>query len=96
MIREVKIEKRTQFVFNTKNQYGFKININHPLMSEKFADFQKANNIGRHDMTDEKRLEFEEIMLNSGYFQKCLKQELKQYGSGYRQAMTAAGIEIKE
>lgn len=83
-------------MFNVNNPYGFRININHPLMYKKFMDFKRANNIGRHDMTDEKRMKFEDAMLNSGYFQKCLKKELKQYGSGYIQAMAAAGIEFKE
>lgn len=76
-------EKHVELVFSLNNQYGNRLNINHPAIHEKFEDFKKARKIGRYDMTDKLRLEFEEIMLKSNYFKKLLKEEKEKLGPAY-------------
>lgn len=71
-------------ILNRNNPYGFKVNINHPLVLRKWQDFKKSHNIGKYGMTDELRLEFENIFLNSNYFKQCIAQEKQRYGEAYK------------
>ncbi|MDE6123741.1 MAG: hypothetical protein K2G22_00735 [Eubacterium sp.] len=75
--------KNKRFILNRNNPYGFKININHPLVHPKFEAFKHSRHIGKHTMRDELRLEFEELFIRSNYFIKCLEQERAIYGAGY-------------
>lgn len=77
------LNNRVQFLYALNNKYGFKLNINHPAIHEKFEDFKKARKIGRYDMTDKLRLEFEEIILKSNFFKKLLKEEKEKLGPAY-------------
>lgn len=78
-----KLKNRVQLLFALNNPYGFKLNINHPAIHEKFEDFKKSRKIGRYDMTDNLRHEFEDIMINSDYFKKLLKAEKEKFGLAY-------------
>lgn len=78
-----KLKNRVQLLYSLDNKYGFRLNINHPCIRPKYEDFKKSRNIGRHGMTDNLRLEFEEIMLNSNYFKKLEKAEEKKFGAAY-------------
>lgn len=68
-------------IFN--NKYGFKININHPLVAPKWEAFKKKKKLSRWDMTDALRREFEETFMKSRYYQKCIEQERQKYGPAY-------------
>lgn len=72
------------FILNRSNPYGFKVNINHPLVSKKWEAFRKSKNIGKYGMTDELRLEFEAIFLASNYFKRCIEQEKQLHGEAYK------------
>ncbi len=72
-----------RFILNRNNPYGFKININHPLVIPKFEAFKRSRHIGKHTMRDELRFEFEKLFIRSNYFIKCLEQERAIYGAGY-------------
>lgn len=75
--------ERRKYILNRSNPYGFRININHPLVSPKFEAFKRNRHISKHTMRDELRLEFEELFIGSNYFIKCLEQERRIYGAGY-------------
>lgn len=78
-----KLKNRVQLLYSLDNKYGFRLNINHPAIREKFEDFKKSKNIGRYGMRDELRYEFEEKMLESNYFKKLLKEEEEKFGPAY-------------
>ena len=66
------------------NPYGFKLNISHPKIAEKWEDFKRAKGIGKHTcFMDEYRKEFEEQMLGSKYFKRLEAAEAKKYGASY-------------
>ncbi len=76
-------KQKSQMLHTFNNPYGFRININHPMVLPKYETFKKKNNIGRYDMTDELRDKFEKQFMNSKYYQKLIEAEQKKYGSAY-------------
>lgn len=82
-LKEYSEKEKTQMVHTFNNPYGFKININHPMVSPKYEAFKKKNNIGRYDMTDELRVKFEKQFMNSKYYQRLIEAEQKKYGPAY-------------
>lgn len=79
----MKSQKKKIYIINPTNPYGFKVNINHPLVAKQYEAFKEFRHIGRHDMTDKLRLEFENQLINSRYFKKCLAMERQLYGVGF-------------
>lgn len=71
------------YILNPSNKYGFKVNINHPSAAKQFEAFKEFRHIGRYNMTDELRLEFENQLINSRYFKKCLAMERQIYGTSF-------------
>ena len=63
------------------NAYGFKLNINHPLIRPKWDAFKSTKGLGQYGMTDDLRREFEEAVLASKYMQKCMEQEQRKIGA---------------
>lgn len=81
-VRNLERERQTQLILAPHNAYGFKLNINHPLIRPKWDAFKSANGLGQYGMTDDLRREFEETVLASKYMQKCLEQEQQRIGAG--------------
>lgn len=79
--KELEEKKERQLIRLVNNPYNYKINICHPLVTPKFEAFKRSRNIGRYDMTDALRREFEEIFMNSRYYQKCIEQEREKFGA---------------
>lgn len=79
----MKNQKKSVYIINPVNPYGFKVNINHPLAAKQYKAFKEFRHIDRHKMTDELRLEFERQLINSRYFKKCLAMERQLYGPGF-------------
>lgn len=76
-------KQKSQMLHNFNNPYGFKLNINHPMVLPKYEAFKKKNNIGRYDMTDDLRIKFEKQFMRSKYYQKLIEEERKKYGPAY-------------
>ena len=70
-------------IHTLNNPYGFRININHPLVLPKWGAFKKSRGLGRYSMTDELRIEFEKIFISSNYYKKIAKEEEKRLGVFY-------------
>lgn len=80
-VRNLEQERKTQLILAPHNAYGFKLNINHPLIRPKWDAFKSAKGLGQYGMTDDLRREFEETVLSSKYMQKCLEQERQRIGT---------------
>ena len=80
-VRNLERERQTQLILAPHNAYGFKLNINHPLIRPKWDAFKSAKGLGQYGMTDDLRREFEETVLSSKYMQKCLEQEQQRIGA---------------
>lgn len=53
-------------IFNIGNPYGYKININHPRVRDKYNRFKKWKDIPENEpMSDEIRFEFEKYLLSN-------------------------------
>ena len=65
-VRNLEQERQTQLILAPHNAYGFKLNINHPLIRPKWDDLRR---------------EFEEAVLASKYMQKCMEQEQRKIGA---------------
>ncbi|MDD6659118.1 MAG: hypothetical protein PUE60_03505 [Eubacteriales bacterium] len=76
-------KQKSQMLHTFNNPYGFRLNINHPMVLPKYEAFKKKNNIGRYDMTDELRDKFEKQFMASKYYQKLIEAEQKKYGPAY-------------
>lgn len=82
-------EEQERITVHTRpNPYGYQININHPLIKNKWNNFRrewKAGNIPTDKPWDdtERRLEFERQFMASNYYQKCIEQEKEKFGSAY-------------
>ncbi len=87
-------ECKVQLIYNINNPYGFKVNINHPLIKPKWESFKKS--IGRHCMTDDLRREFETVMLNSEYFKKLALREAQHFGAAYEYVMMHGSLPDKQ
>lgn len=74
-VRNLEQERQTQLILAPHNAYGFKLNINHPLIRPKWDAFKSTKGLGQYGMTDDLRREFEEAVLASKYMQKCMEQE---------------------
>lgn len=70
-VRNLERERQTQLILAPHNAYGFKLNINHPLIRPKWDAFKSANGLGQGGMTDDLRREFEETVLASKYMQNA-------------------------
>lgn len=98
-VRNLEQERQTQLILAPHNAYGFKLNINHPLIRPKWDAFKSTKGLGQYGMTDDLRREFEEAVLSSKYMQKCLEQEQQHIGAvehqfirmAYAHAEQAAG-----
>ena len=64
-VRNLEQERQTQLILAPHNAYGFKLNINHPLIRPKWEAFMSAKGLGQYGMTDDLRREFEETVLAS-------------------------------
>lgn len=78
-----KKDKQDVMIHTFRNPYGFRLNINHPMILPKYEAFKKKNNIGKYDMTDELRDEFEKHFMKSRYYQKLVAAEKQKYGEAY-------------
>ncbi len=76
-------EKHVELVFSLNNPYGYRLNINHPEIRKKYEEYQKWQNLTRHTLREEHRIEFEEIMLKSNFLKKLLKEEEEKFGPAY-------------
>lgn len=76
-------KQKSQMLHTFNNPYGFRLNINHPMVTKKWEAFKKKNNIGKYDMTDELREKFENQFLKSKYYQKLVAAEKQRYGEAY-------------
>lgn len=76
-------KQKSQMLHTFNNPYGFRLNINHPMVTKKWEAFKKKNNIGKYDMTDELREKFENQFMESKYYQKLVKAEKQKYGEAY-------------
>ena len=65
-------KQKSQMLHTFNNPYGFRLNINHPMVTKKWEAFKKKNNIGKYDMTDELREKFENQFMESKYYQKLV------------------------
>ena len=87
-VRNLERERQTQLILAPHNAYGFKLNINHPLIRPKWDAFKSAKGLGQYGMTDDLRREFEETVLSSKYMQKQkLHINLTQIFPRYRNCM---------
>lgn len=78
-----KKDKQDVMIHTFRNPYGFRLNINHPMVTKKWEAFKKKNNIGKYDMTDELREKFENQFMKSKYYQKLVAAEKQKYGEAY-------------
>lgn len=78
-----KKDKQDVMIHTFRNPYGFRLNINHPMVTKKWEAFKKKNNIGKYDMTDELREKFENQLMESKYYQKLVAAEKQRYGEAY-------------
>lgn len=78
-----KKDKQDVMIHTFRNPYGFRLNINHPMILPKYEAFKKKNNIGKYDMTDELREKFENQFMESKYYQKLVAAEKQKYGEAY-------------
>lgn len=78
-----KKDKQDVMIHTFRNPYGFRLNINHPMVTKKYEAFKKKNNIGKYDMTDELREKFENQFMESKYYQKLVAAEKQRYGEAY-------------
>lgn len=76
-------KQKSQMLHTFNNPYGFRLNINHPMVMKKWEAFKKKNNIGKYDMTDELREKFENQFMESKYYQKLVAVEKQKYGTAY-------------
>lgn len=76
-------KQKSQMLHTFNNPYGFRLNINHPMVTKKWEAFKKKNNIGKYDMTDELREKFENQFMESKYYQKLVAVEKQKYGEAY-------------
>lgn len=76
-------KQKSQMLHTFNNPYGFRLNINHPMVTKKWEAFKKKNNIGKYDMTDELREKFENQFMESKYYQKLVAAEKQKYGEAY-------------
>ena len=76
-------KQKSQMLHTFNNPYGFRLNINHPMVTKKWEAFKKKNNIGKYDMTDELREKFENQFMKSKYYQKLVAAEKQKYGEAY-------------
>lgn len=76
-------KQKSQMLHTFNNPYGFRLNINHPMVTKKWEAFKKKNNIGKYDMTDELREKFENQFMESKYYQKLVAAEKQRYGEAY-------------
>ena len=76
-------KQKSQMLHTFNNPYGFRLNINHPMVTKKWEAFKKKNNIGKYDMTDELREKFENQFMESKYYQKLVSAEKQKYGTAY-------------
>lgn len=76
-------KQKSQMLHTFNNPYGFRLNINHPMVTKKWEAFKKKNNIGKYDMTDELREKFENQFMKSKYYQKLVAAEKQRYGEAY-------------
>ena len=74
-------KQKSQMLHTFNNPYGFRLNINHPMVTKKWEAFKKKNNIGKYDMTDELREKFENQFMESKYYQKLVAAEKQKYGT---------------
>ena len=56
-------------IFNTKNPYGYKINVNHPKISYLYDRYKRWKGIYTIP-SDEQRLEFEEFIISKLKFKE--------------------------
>lgn len=78
-----KKDKQDVMIHTFRNPYGFRLNINHPMILPKYEAYKKKNNIGKYDMTDELREKFENQFMESKYYQKLVAAEKQKYGEAY-------------
>lgn len=76
-------KQKSQMLHTFNNPYGFRLNINHPMILPKYEAYKKKNNIGKYDMTDELREKFENQFMESKYYQKLVAAEKQKYGTAY-------------
>lgn len=76
-------KQKSQMLHTFNNPYGFRLNINHPMVTKKWEAFKKKNNIDKYDMTDELREKFENQFMESKYYQKLVAAEKQRYGEAY-------------
>lgn len=76
-------KQKSQMLHTFNNPYGFRLNINHPMVTKKWEAFKKKNNIGKYDMTDELREKFENQFMESKYYQKLVAAEKQKCGTAY-------------
>lgn len=78
-----KKDKQDVMIHTFRNPYGFRLNINHPMILPKYEAFKKKNNIGKYDMTDELREKFENLFMESRFYKKLVAAEKQKYGTAY-------------
>ena len=76
-------KQKSQMLHTFNNPYGFRLNINQPMVTKKWEAFKKKNNIGKYDMTDELREGFENQFMESKYYQKLVAAEKQKFGTAY-------------
>lgn len=75
-----KKDKQDVMIHTFRNPYGFRLNINHPMVTKKWEAFKKKNNIGK---ANELREKFENQFMESKYYQKLVAAEKQKYGTAY-------------
>lgn len=53
-VRNLEQERQTQLILAPHNAYGFKLNINHPLIRPKWDAFKSTKGLGQYGMTDDR------------------------------------------
>lgn len=56
------LEKKNDDIILPPNKYGYRVNINHPLIRPHYERYK--HKIGEKILSDAQRLEFEQIILN--------------------------------
>lgn len=64
-------------ILNENNPYGFRYNVNHPMVRELYTRFKDWKEIGHYPLSDEERREFEGWLDKSKEIQREIANELQ-------------------
>lgn len=83
---------------NVNNQYGYQINVSHPLITPKWERFKNKWKAGEIESDKpyslvERRLTFEKLVMDSKFYIQRMAKELQMFGLSFK-AMT--GLDPEE